>query len=213
MLLKLVDQTQLVQVNQILDEVHHHDVATFEHCVRVSHLCRFLAQAASLSMEDQIKAQFSGLLHDVGKAKIPLSILNKPGKLTESEYEIMKSHALLSAEMLEPLEEDPFFAQVQEAILHHHERADGRGYPLQLEGETIPYLSRVILIVDTVDAMTQTRAYRKGLPLDVVYRELEKFAGTQFDYDLVGIFIDAHKKAMEQSGNIIPIQFPLPVVA
>ena len=91
------------------------------------------------------------------------------------------------------------------AVLHHHERVDGRGYPLELDGEQVPYTSRLILIVDTVDAMTQTRAYRKGLPMHVVYKELDKFSGSQFDGELVQIFISAYQKllAKEQKGAII----------
>ena len=179
----------------------------------MSHLCTFLATAAGLSETEKLKAQFAGLLHDVGKAKIPTEVLNKPGKLTDAEYSLMKKHALFSAEMLEPLEHSPFFREVQLAVLHHHERVDGQGYPVQLEGEQIPYIARLILIVDTVDAMTQTRAYRKGLPLDVVYRELEKFAGTQFDKELVNIFIPAHQYLIESnaSGEIIPFPKTLKV--
>lgn len=188
-------QESLIQVNQILDHLRNHDVKTFNHCVRVSHLCSFLAHAAKMPQEERILAQISGLLHDVGKAKIPLEILNKPGKLTDEEYGIMKNHSIYSAEMLEPLEKDPFFREVQLAVLHHHERVDGRGYPFQLQGEEIPYVSRLILIADTVDAMGQTRSYRRGLPMPVIYQELEKFAGTQFDKELVAIFIAAHKKA------------------
>ena len=205
---KSIPQDLLEIVNEILNELKEHDEATYEHCLRVSHLCTFLAEAAGLSETEKLKAQFAGLLHDVGKAKIPLSILNKPGKLTEEEYQFMQKHSILSAEMLEPLEHSPFFRQVQLAVLHHHERIDGKGYPLKLEDEQIPYISRLILIVDTVDAMTQTRAYRKGLPMDVVYKELKKFAGLQFDAELVNIFISAHQ-ALESSDPMAEV-IPLP---
>jgi HD-GYP domain-containing protein (c-di-GMP phosphodiesterase class II) len=90
-------------------------------------------------------------------------------------------------------------------VLHHHERVDGRGYPFEIDGEQVPYLSRLILIVDTVDAMTQTRAYRKGLPMHVVYKELDKFSGSQFDGELVDIFIKSYQKLLnkEQKNAII----------
>jgi putative nucleotidyltransferase with HDIG domain len=202
-----IPQPLLVQVNEILEELKEHDLETYKHCVRVSELCVFIAEAAELSDYEKLLAQFAGLLHDVGKAKIPLSVLNKPGKLTDDEYELMKKHSLFSAEMLESLEHSEFFREVQVAVLHHHERVDGKGYPLKLEGEQIPHISRLILIADTVDAMTQTRAYRKGLPMPVVYKELRKFAGSQFDEEFVNIFIAAHKK-LEKEKAKDPIQFP-----
>ena len=202
-----IPQHLLVKVNAILEDLKNHDLATYEHCVRVSQLCRFLAEAAHLSEEEKLQAQIAGLLHDVGKLKIPLEVLNKPGKLNDEEYALMKKHSLFSAEMLEPLEESPFFREIQLAVLHHHERVDGLGYPLQLDGEQIPYISRLILIVDTVDAMTQNRAYRKGLSMDVVYQELEKYAGTQFDAELVKVFITAYKKllAEDQTSPVIEL--------
>ncbi len=200
-----IPQTLMVKVNKILEELKSHDEETYQHCVRVSQLCVFIAEAAGLSHYEKLQAQFSGLLHDVGKARIPLSVLNKPGKLTEEEYQLMKKHSLFSAEMLEPLEESPFFREVQVNVLHHHERIDGNGYPLQLIDEEIPFISRLILIADTVDAMTQNRAYRKGLAMSVVYKELKKFAGTQFDSELVDVFVAAHKELVKQKG-VEPIQ-------
>lgn len=206
-----IPQHLILKVNEILEDLKQHDMGTYKHCVRVSQLCSFLAEAADLSEYEKSLAQFSGLLHDVGKLKIPLDVLNKPGKLTDDEYDLVKKHALFSAELLEPLEDSPFFREVQLAVLHHHERVDGVGYPLGLEEEQIPYVSRLILIVDTVDAMTQDRAYRKGLPLDVVYRELEKFSGTQFDSFLVDTFISAHKEMIAKGEKAPVITLPIGV--
>lgn len=187
-------QASLMATNEWLEKLKDHDVATYEHCLRVSSQSLFLAKAAGLSGYEQSLAHISGLLHDVGKLKIPTEILNKPGRLTEAEYELMKHHALYSAELIEPIAERySFFKEVQQAILHHHERVDGQGYPFALSAEEIPLIAKVILIVDTVDAMTADRAYRKGLSMDVVYKELRQFAGKQFDATLVDIFIKAHK--------------------
>lgn len=198
----------MLQVNQILEALKVYDKETYEHCVRVSQLCRFLAGAANMSEEDRLMAQFSGLLHDVGKMKIPVGVLNKPGKLNDDEYQLMKRHAIFSAELLEPLESSQFFREVRLNVLHHHERVDGQGYPFELDGEQVPYLSRLILIVDTVDAMTQTRAYRKGLPMNVVYKELDKFSGSQFDGDLVEVFIKSHQKLLEKQHRSPIINLP-----
>ncbi len=198
----------MLQVNQILEALKKYDIATYQHCVRVSQLCRFLADAAQLPEEDQLKAQFSGLLHDVGKMKIPQNVLNKPGKLTDDEYDLMKRHAIFSAELIAPLEESQFFREVRLNVLHHHERVDGQGYPFELDGEQVPYISRLILIVDTVDAMTQTRAYRKGLPMHVVYKELDKFSGSQFDGELVEVFTKAYQKLLEDQKRSRIISLP-----
>ncbi len=191
---KLISQETMMQINSILTQVKAHDLSTHDHCVRVSHLCRFLADALELTAEEKLQAQIAGLLHDVGKMKIPIPILNKPGRLTEEEYQLVQKHAEFSSELIAPLVKDDFFKTIQLSVLHHHERVDGIGYPMNLKGEEIPFLSRLILIVDTVDAMTESRPYRKGLPISVVYQELEKFAGQQFDEDIVPLFIEAHQK-------------------
>lgn len=198
-------QDLLNQVNEIMTKLKEHDVGVHDHCVRVSQLCRFLAEAADLSPYDQLVAQFAGLLHDAGKMTVDQDIINKPSRLDENEYMAMKDHAIASAELLEPLEDSSFFREVQVAVLHHHERMDGNGYPFGLEGEQIPYISRLILVVDTYDAMTETRAYRKGLPVEVAYAELEKCSGTQFDEELAQIFVAAHKELMasEDKGQLI----------
>ena len=191
-------QEMLSRVNQLMMQLREYDEETYLHCLRVSQLCRFLAEAADLNSYQQLVAQFSGLLHDVGKMKTPVEVLNKPSRLTDQEYDVMKLHPIKSAEILEPLEGSSFFREVQVAVLHHHERVDGKGYPYGLEEDQIPLISKLILIVDTVDAMTQTRPYRKGLPLEVAYKELEKCAGTQFDPHLVQVFVEEHRKIFKE---------------
>lgn len=180
-------------VESILTALKVADPETYAHCLRVGEHSRKLAKFAGLNEYQQRVAQFSGLLHDVGKMGVDFAIIHKPGKLDLQEYEQMKSHPVLSEEIIKPLAHHEFFQQILPAVRGHHERLDGQGYPDKLHGEDIPLLSRVILIVDTLDAMGQDRAYRKGLPIDVIYKELEKFAGTQFDKALVRVFLEAHK--------------------
>ena len=122
----------------------------------------------------------AGLLHDVGKIGIPDAIITKPGRLTRVEYELIQKHPEIGARILEPVS---FLSDLVPCVRHHHEWYDGsdRGYPDQLKGEQIPFPSRIILVADTVEAMTSDRPYRKALPLDVVIREIEQFRGTQFD--------------------------------
>jgi HD-GYP domain-containing protein (c-di-GMP phosphodiesterase class II) len=175
----------------LLQTVKMKDPFTFYHCCRVGRAARRLAQAAGLNEYDQHRLEFSGLFHDVGKVGIPDNILLKPGSLTSQEFETMKSHALKSAEIIEPLNHIAFFKSLLPGIRSHHERIDGRGYPYNLEGDKIPLTARIITIVDTVDAMMHTRPYRKGLSFDIVKQELQEFSGSQFDAQLVKIYLDA----------------------
>jgi putative nucleotidyltransferase with HDIG domain len=176
----------------IMEAVRVKDVETYAHCIRVSQGSRILAKAAGLNEFDQKVAEFAGLFHDVGKIGIPENIILKPGKLTDGEYEIMKSHPDKSVQILEPLVHLDFFAALIPGVKHHHERFDGRGYPDGVMGEDIPLTARLVLIADTFDAMTADRAYRKGLSADVAYQELQDHAGRQFDPRLVKIFLEAH---------------------
>lgn len=178
----------------IMAKVKAKDSETFEHCVRVSRMARLLSDAAGLSTLESRVVEYAGLFHDIGKVGVPDSILMKPAKLTDREYEVMKSHPVLSVEILQPLSHVEFFALTIPGIRHHHERYDGRGYPDGLMGENIPLASRIILVVDTFDAMTWSRPYRKGLPWEVAYKELVEFSGRQFDPKLVSIFLKEHPK-------------------
>lgn len=180
-------------VGSILESLRKVDPDTFHHCLRVGEYSRLLAKSAGLSEYQQKVAEFSGILHDVGKMGIQPTITHKPGKLTPEEYAVMKDHSVYSEEIISPLGVHEFFHQVIPAVRAHHERVDGTGYPDKLHGEDIPVVSRVILIVDTLDAMGADRAYRKGMPLDMIYKEIRKFSGTQFDSSLAQIFLDAHK--------------------
>ncbi len=180
-------------VGSILECVQKTDPETLSHCLRVGEYSRLLAEAAGLSEFQQKVAEFAGVLHDVGKIGVGTHITHKPGKLEPHEYDLMKNHPVYSEEIIEPLGVHEFFRQVLPAVRGHHERVDGHGYPDQLSGEEIPVLSRVILIVDTLDAMGESRAYRQGLPIEMIYKEIEKFAGTQFDKSLAQTFLECHK--------------------
>jgi HD-GYP domain-containing protein (c-di-GMP phosphodiesterase class II) len=175
----------------IMETVRVKDPETYSHCARVGRGARLLAQAAGLNEYEQKVAEFSGLFHDIGKIGISDSILLKPAKLTDEEYKIMQSHPELSAQIIQPMAHVKFFADLLPGILHHHERIDGKGYPQKIGGDEIPLAARIILIADTFDAITATRAYRKGLPAEVAQKELRDFAGRQFDAQLVQIFLDA----------------------
>jgi len=168
------------------------DPLTFYHCCRVGEYSRRLARDAGFGDYEQKVAEFSGLFHDVGKIGIPQVVLHKPGKLDPEEFSMVKKHAELSEQIVRVLSLDSFFRDLLPAVRSHHERIDGTGYPDGLSGDQIPELARVILVVDTYDAMTQSRSYRKGLSPEIAYAELNKFSGSQFDPQLVKIFLQAH---------------------
>ena len=126
------------------------------------------------------------LLHDIGKIGIPDAILNKPGKLTDEEYEIMKSHVIKGGEILKDF---TMIDSVDVGALYHHEKYDGTGYCQGLKGEEIPLDARIIGIADAFDAMTANRVYRNQLDIDVVIAELKRFSGIQFDPALVDILL------------------------
>jgi len=132
-------------------------------------------------------AYLAGLLHDVGKIGVPESILTKPGLLTASEFEYIKKHPLLGANIIQSVQA---MKDILPGVKYHHERYDGTGYPEGLKGEEIPFLGRVLAVADAFDAMTSDRSYRKAFPLEKAIQEIERTAGTQFDPQVAYAFID-----------------------
>jgi HAMP domain-containing protein len=134
--------------------------------------------------------RFAGLMHDIGKVAIPDHVLLKTGKLTAEEYERMKLHSSIGADIVEQIES---LAHVSPGVRHHHERWDGRGYPDQLKGEEIPLIGRILAVADTFDAMTSTRSYRTAMNAQEAYEEILRCSKKQFDPRIVAVF----KKAYE----------------
>jgi len=156
------------------------------HVHRVSDLAVNLGIGIGLGEIDLDRLALAGVLHDVGKIHLDPGILGKPGPLDPTERELMNRHPELGFAMTRN-RLDP---KVAEAILYHHERYDGRGYPFGLGGEEIPILSRIILVADAFDAMTSTRAYQSALPVEFAVNEIRKHAGTQFDPHVVDLFLE-----------------------
>lgn len=177
------------------------DPLTYYHCCRVGELSRKLARDMSLTDYQQKIAEFSGLFHDLGKIAIPQTIIHKPAKLDNDEFEIMKKHPEVSEEIVKSLSHHDFFKHLLDGVRNHHERFDGRGYPDGLLGEAIPLVARVILVADTYDAMTQTRSYRKGLTAEAVYLELQRCQGAQFDPHIAKIFMEVHPRWEKDPGD------------
>lgn len=167
-------------VRALVAAVDAKDSYTRGHSERVGVYSSRIARELSCKNEFIERIYLAGLLHDIGKIGIPDAIITKPTKLDPEEYELMKRHPEIGAGILESVS---FLADIVPCVRHHHEWYDGsdRGYPDRLSGETIPFPSRIILVADTVEAMTSDRPYRKGLPLERVIQEIQKFSGTQFD--------------------------------
>jgi len=182
---------QLVELNDAYrgtalvlgDVVEADDSYTGEHCKDVVRLALDVAAKLGLDADRQRNVEFGALLHDVGKIAVPKEIVNKPGKLDEREWEIIKTHTVEGQKMLERV--GGFMGEVGSIVRSHHERWDGGGYPDGLRGEEIPLESRIISCCDAFNAMTTTRSYRKALAGSVAMAELIKNAGTQFDPGVV----------------------------
>lgn len=154
------------------------DTYTSGHSARVADYAKEIAKRAGLSKEEQDTIYMMGLLHDVGKIGISDTIINKPAKLTDEEYAIMKSHPVQGEKILQNISEFPNLAV---GAKWHHERYDGRGYPDGKAGEDIPMEARIISVADAYDAMTSNRSYRKNMTQEFVRGEMEKGKGVQFD--------------------------------
>ncbi len=185
----------------LLEALKAVEPSTYYHCLRVGEYSRKLSLAMGLNEFEQKVAEFSGILHDIGKIGIDKNILLKPGKLDPHELDIIRSHSIISVEIIQPFESHPFFKQIIPAVRGHHERLDGEGYPDKLIGDEIPLLSRVVSVVDTYDAMAENRAYRRGLPDDIIYSELKRCSGTQFDAQMVKIFLGVHASWKKQQND------------
>ena len=162
------------------------DENTSQHSQRVSEYAVMIARELGFTEKECENLRKAALLHDIGKIGIPDRILNKPGKLTDEEYAIMRSHVTHGAEILKDF---TMVEHVVEGALYHHERYDGRGYVNGLKGEDIPIYGRIICVADTFDAMTQNRVYRQGLSIDYVMEELERCKGSQFDPQIAEIML------------------------
>ena len=180
------------------------DPYTHGHSLRVTMYSLILAKSLNLDDTTLEEIETAGLLHDIGKIGIPQKILCKPDKLTDEEYELMKSHPARAEKMLMGIKK---LTVVSNWLRCHHERWDGKGYPYGLKGEEIPISGRIIALADTYDAMTSTRSYRKALDHEVAIEEIKKCAGTQFDPVLADLFVkcsDEIKAAKEDPETYYP---------
>jgi len=183
-------------IRALAEAIDAKDHYTRGHSERVAVYASRIARQMNMRRELIERVYFAGLLHDIGKIGIPDAIIAKPSRLTREEYIEIQKHPEIGAKILEPVE---FRSSIVPCVRHHHEWFDGSksGYPSRLAGDQIPLPSRVIVVADTVEAMTSDRPYRKALPIDVVVAELHKYSGSQFDPVVVQAFL----KLLDDEGD------------
>lgn len=208
---KVLDQTnQIRQTMQDLSKAYEQTLTTLmraldarekeigSHSERVMNYTQLLAGTCGVHNAALSQMAKGALLHDIGKIGVSDNILLKPGKLTDEEWLEMKKHPQIGSDILAGV---PFLQEAAEFVLTHHERFDGKGYPLGLKGEEIPLSSRIFAIVDTLDAMTSDRPYRKALPFSTMLEEIKRCNGTQFDPEIVALFLTIPKSAWEEAAG------------
>ena len=160
---------------------------TEEHGQRLKRIAKAIGEKLGLKQEELDDLELLSMLHDIGKIGIDDRVLNKPGKLSADEWDLMKRHAEIGYRIAKS---SPEFEHIADFILHHHERWDGTGYPHALKGTEIPLESRIMAIADAYDAMTHNRAYHEAIPLEAAVEEIKRCAGTQFDPAIANLFIE-----------------------
>ncbi|MFC4320063.1 HD-GYP domain-containing protein [Litchfieldia salsa] len=186
--LKKVKKDNIELTTALANALDSRDTYTLHHSENVAKYAEKIAKAMNLPNDLCNTVRMGSLLHDIGKIGIPENILTKPGKLTNDEYEFIKAHPKIGYEIIKHVE--GFHKNgVLDIVLYHHERYDGKGYPFGLKGDDIPLISRIVAIADTFDAMTSRRIYREELDLEYTLNEINRNKGTQFDPDIVDVFL------------------------
>ena len=189
------DEMNMATIYALTAAIDAKDHYTFGHSQRVAQYATAIAKEAGATKEDIEMIRQASLLHDIGKIGIPENILTKFTSLNEEEYEIMKMHVDMSITIIKYL---PSFNHVIPAVVGHHERWDGSGYPRRIKGENIPFSARCIAVADAFDAITSNRHYKTHLSIDFALDEIESNAGKQFDPILAKIFVK-----LVRSGELI----------
>ena len=218
---KQISQMQETLIMVLADMVESRDKCTGDHVKNTAIYVRMILEQMrddgiySDQLTDSfIKDAVSGApLHDVGKIQVPDAILNKPGKLTEEEFAIMKTHTTAGGEIIDKaismMDEGmgAYLAEARNVTLYHHERWDGRGYPAGLKGEEIPLSARVMAVADVFDALVSRRSYKEGFPFEKAIAIIQEESGSHFDPEIVNAFLkrqdEAMKVAFEKSESLI----------
>jgi len=193
-----LQRTHFEAMKALAQAIEAKDQYTRGHCDRTVEYAMSIAEKLALTDGEKKALRYAAFLHDVGKIGIHEAILAKEGRLTEEEYRMMQSHPSLGADIIKGVE---FLEPVVPLVYHHQERYDGKGYPAGLIGEAIPLGARIVAVLDTFDAMTSNRPYRKAMPLEKAIAELRRCAGTQFDPQVVEAFIAVLEEQARTGGG------------
>ncbi|MCR4427791.1 MAG: HD-GYP domain-containing protein [Caldiserica bacterium] len=180
------EKTLYEAVRTLWQTVYAKDPNSAKHLALSRRIGEALGNKLEITPPEKNLLQYSLMLHDIGKIGVPGSILNKPGPLSEEEWKIVRLHPQIGAKILKPFTS---LKKIVPAVLHHHERWDGLGYPDGLKKTEIPFLARIVSLVDAIQAMRSDRPYRKTLSLNETLKEVEKGAGSQFDPEIAGVFL------------------------
>lgn len=181
-----LDHVNMNIIRALTATIDAKDRYTSGHSHRVADYALMIAKRMGKSEEEQQAIYYAGVLHDVGKIRIPISVINKPGKLTKEEFDHIRIHPVSGYNILRDIHDDE---RISYGAKYHHERYDGKGYPNGLSGENIPEVARILAVADAYDAMASDRSYRHALPQDVIRSEIEKGKGTQFDPAIADIML------------------------
>lgn len=192
--LKDVENSYRTTLKVLIQALETRDSETYGHSERVVTFSLRLAHEMGLEEDEMRDLELGALLHDIGKIGVPDSILRKPAKLTDREWDKMKLHPQLGFKILRNI---PFLKGAAKIVAEHHERWDGKGYPHQIRGENISLTTRIFAVADAFDAMISDRVYRRGRSFEDAAAELEKHAGTQFDPMVVEAFKNIPKEDWE----------------
>lgn len=188
------EEKALASAKKLISLINAKDRYTYGHSERVVFYSRILAERLKLSKKEKMILIYSAYIHDIGKINVEKDILMKATPLTNEEWEILKNHPKGGVDIIKPIKE---LKDIEPIILHHHERYDGTGYPDGLKGQEIPYIARILTIVDSFDAMTSDRPYKKKRTYLQAIREIERCSGTQFDPYIAKVFISIIKENID----------------
>ena len=183
-LLERLRMNVITMVDSLAQALEARDPYTAGHSMRVAEYSLMIGEELGLSDLELEVLRHGATLHDIGKIAVKQEVLNKPGRLTDDEFEHIKIHPVVGKEILEPIDD---FKEMLDLVYYHHERIDGRGYPEGLKGDAIPVLAQIVAVADTYDAMTSDRPYRDGMPPERALAIMKEVAGTQLNSDFVAL--------------------------